>query len=60
MSTSQSGEQEGGNYVTTQYCNASQEELLRGGKYEFRMTVLLVGSLTGLSVWLLIIAPMNP
>ena len=27
MSTSQSREQEGGNYVTTQYCNASQEEL---------------------------------
>ena len=34
MSTKQSGEKEGGEYVTTQACNASQEALLRGGKYE--------------------------
>ena len=32
MSTSQSREQEGGNYVTNQYCNASQEALLGSEK----------------------------
>ena len=31
MSTSQSREQEGGNYVTTQECNASQEALREAG-----------------------------
>ena len=34
MSTSQSDEKEGGKYVTTQVCNATKEELLRGGNYE--------------------------
>ena len=34
MSTNQSGEKEGGKYVTTQVCNATKEELLRGEKYE--------------------------
>ena len=32
MSTSQSREQEGGNYVTTQYCNATKQELLGSKK----------------------------
>ena len=31
MSTSQSGEQEGGNYVTTQECNATKQELREEG-----------------------------
>ena len=34
MSTNQSGEKEGGEYVTTQVCNATKEELLRGEKYQ--------------------------
>ena len=32
MSTNQSGEKEGGKYVTTQACNASQEALLGSKK----------------------------
>ena len=34
MSTNQSGDKEGGEYVKTQVCNASQEALLRGEKYQ--------------------------
>ena len=36
MSTNQSGEKERGEYVTTQVCNATKEELLRGEKYVSR------------------------
>jgi hypothetical protein len=34
MSTKQSDEKEGGGFVSTQVCNATKEELLRGEKYD--------------------------